>query len=109
MVISALMLVFLIMLQYAMDAHARRIAQAAAEDALQAAQAYDGNATAGREAGDHTLDDLGGLSGTAVAVTRTATTADVTVTGSAQEVIPFLPTRITVHLQGPVEHFVENP
>lgn len=109
MVISALMLVFLLMLQYAVDAHSRRIAQAAAEDALEAAQAYDGSATAGRDAGDHTLGELGSLSGTTVTVTRTAATADVTVTGSAQEVIPFLPTRISVHLQGPVEHFVENP
>lgn len=108
MVISALILVFLLMLQYAMNAHAQRVAQAAAEDALQSAQAYDGTATAGRQAGNRTLEDIGNLTHATVTVTRSTTTADVTITGQAQQIIPFLPTRITVHLQGPVEHFVDN-
>lgn len=109
LVISALMLVFLVMLQYAMNAHARRVAHAAAEDALQATQAYDGTAAAGRHAGKTMLDDLGNLSDGRVKVSRSATTAEVTVTGRAQAVIPFLPTRITVRIEGPVERFVGGP
>ena len=109
LVISALMLVFLLMLQYAMQAHAHRVAQAAAEEALAAASAYDGSAASGMDAGNHYLGDLGSLSGTQVTVTRTGDTAAVTVTGNGQQVLPFVPVHVSVHLEGPIERFVEAP
>lgn len=109
LVMSALMLVFLLMLQYAMQAHAHRVAQAAAEEALAAASAYDGSAASGEDAGNHYLSDLGSLSGTQVTVTRTGDTAAVTVTGDGQQVLPFVPVHVSVHLEGPIEHFVESP
>jgi Cu/Zn superoxide dismutase len=109
LVIGALMLVFLLMLQYAMQAHAHRVAQAAAEEALAAASAYDGSAASGEAAGNHYVGDLGSLSGTRVTVTRTGDTAAVTVTGDGQQVLPFVPVRVSVHLEGPIEHFVESP
>ena len=64
------MLVFLVMLQYAVKAHAHRVAEAAAEEALAAASAYDGTAASGKQAGNHMLSDLGSLSNTTVVVTR---------------------------------------
>jgi Cu/Zn superoxide dismutase len=103
------MLVFLLMLQYAMQAHAHRVAQAAAEEALAAASAYDGSAASGEAAGDHYLSDLGSLSGTHVTVTRTGDTATVTVTGDGQQVLPFAPVHVSVRLQGPIERFVGSP
>lgn len=109
LVISALMLVFLLMLQYAMQAHAHRIAQAAAEEALAAASAYDGSAASGEATGEHYLNDLGSLSATNVTVTRTESTATVTVTGDGQQVLPFVAVHVSVHLEGPIEHFVESP
>jgi Flp pilus assembly protein TadG len=109
LVISALMLVFLLMLQYAVQAHAHRVAQAAAEEALAAASAYDGSAASGEAAGNHYLSDLGSLSGTDVTVTRTGDTAAVTVTGDGQQVLPFVPVHVSVHLEGPIERFVESP
>jgi hypothetical protein len=109
LVISALMLVFLLMLQYAMQAYAHGIAQAAAEEALAAASAYDGSAVSGQAAGAHYLGDLGSLSNGNVTVTRTGDTAAVTVTGDAQQVLPFVPVHVSVHLEGPIEHFVESP
>ncbi len=109
LVMSALTLVFLLMLQYAMQAHAHRVAQAAAEEALAAASAYDGSAASGEDAGNHYLGDLGSLSGTHVTVTRTGDTAAVTVTGDGQQVLPFVPVHVSVHLEGPIEHFVESP
>ena len=109
LVMSALMLVFLLMLQYAMQAHAHRVAQAAAEEALAAASAYDGSAASGEDAGNHYLGDLGSLSGTHVTVSRTGDTAAVTVTGDGQQVLPFVPVHVSVHLEGPIEHFVESP
>jgi Flp pilus assembly protein TadG len=109
LVISALMLVFLVMLQYAVKAHAHRVAEAAAEEALAAASAYDGSAASGEQAGNHTLNDLGSLSNTTVVVTRSGTTASATVTGDVEQLIPFLPVHVTVRIEGPVEQFVESP
>jgi len=109
LVITALMLVFLLMLQYAVKAHAHRVAEAAAEEALAAASAYDGTAASGEHAGNHTLTDLGSLSNTTVSVTRTGTTASVTVTGDVEQLIPFVPVHVTVHLEGPIEQFVGAP
>jgi len=109
LVISALILVFLLMLQYAMKAHAHRVAQAAAEDALAAAAAYDGSAAAGRNAGNHYLAELGNLSNTHVTVTRRGDTASVTISGDAEQVFPLLPVHVSVHMEGPIEHFVESP
>lgn len=106
---SALMLVFLLMLQYAVKAHAHRVAQAAAEEALAAASAYDGSIGAGEDAGNHYLVDLGNLSNSNVTVTRTGTTTAVTITGDAQQIFPFLPVHLSIHLRGPTEQFVESP
>ncbi len=109
LVISALMLVFLMMLQYALQAHARRVAQAAAEEALAATSAYDGSVPAGEAAGNHYLMDLGSISNGKVTVTRIGDTATVTVTGDAQQLLPFVPVHVSIHLEGPIEHFVESP
>jgi Flp pilus assembly protein TadG len=109
LVISALMLVFLLMLQYATQAHVHRVAQAAAEEALAAASAYDGSVPAGEAAGNHYLNDLGSLSATNVTVTRSGTTATVTVTGDGQQVLPLVPVHVSIHLEGPIERFVEAP
>jgi len=109
LVISALMLVFLLMLQYAVKAHAHRVAQAAAEEALAAASAYDGTVASGQEAGNHYLTDLGTLSNTRVTVMRAGNTAVVTISGDAAQVFPLLPVQVTVHLQAPIEQFVESP
>jgi len=110
LVISALMLVFLLMLQYAVRAHAQRIATAAAEEALAAAAAYDGTTDDAEAVGEHYLDALGpGLSNTSVVVTRTPATATATVRGDVDQIFPFLPVRVSVQLQGPVEVFVATP
>jgi uncharacterized protein (UPF0333 family) len=109
LVISALMLVFLLMLQYAVKAHAHRVAEAAAEEGLAAASAYDGSVAAGEAAGRHYLANLGNLSNTRVAVSRVGNTAEVTISGDAEQVFPFLPVHVSVHLQGPIEQFVEAP
>lgn len=104
------MLVFLLMLQYAVQAHARRVAQAAAAQALAAAEAYNGSPAAGQAAGEDLLAHLGGsLEGAEIAVSRGTDTAAVDVTGDARQLIPFLPARISVHVEGPIEHYVATP
>jgi hypothetical protein len=110
LVISMIVVVFLIMLQYTVRAHAHRIATAAAEQGLAAASAYDGSAEAGRRTAQEYLDHLGpGLHGTAVSATRSATTAHVTITGEAEQLVPFLTVRVSAEVEGPIERFVEDP
>ena len=104
------MLVFLLMLQYAVKAHAHRVAEAAAEEALGRRLGVRRLALPPAEqAGNHTLSDLGSLSNTTVVVTRSGTTASATVTGDVEQLIPFLPVHVTVRIEGPVEQFVESP
>lgn len=105
--ITMLIIVFLVMLQYAVKAHAQQIATAAAEEALAATSSYDGTTADGESAANDYLTNLGpGLANSTVNVTRTASTATVTVTGDVDQLIPFLPVTVSVHVEGPIERFV---
>jgi len=110
LVMSMLIVVFLLMVQYALKVHAERVAQAAADQALAAATAYDGSPTAGQAAGRAYLDSSGHtLLNPRISVTRTTTIASATVTGDVTAFIPLLPVSVSVHVQGPVEKFVATP
>ena len=109
LVLSMLVVVFLVMLQYAVRAHAHRIVTAAAEEGLAAAAAYDGSAEDGRRTAQAYVDDLGpGVDNAVVTATRSATTARVAVRGQVQELVPFLTVRVSAEVEGPVERFVEE-
>ena len=110
LVMSMLIVVFLLMVQYALKVHAERVAQAAADQALAAATAYDGSPTAGQAAGRSYLTGSGHtLLNPRISVTRTTTIASATVTGDVTAFIPLLPVSVSVHVQGPVEKFVATP
>lgn len=110
LVISMLIVVFLLMLQYAVKAHAQQIAAAAADEGLAVASSYDGTATDGERTADNYLTHIGpGLASSNVAATRNATSATVTITGKVDQLIPFLAVTVSVHVEGPVEHFVSPP
>jgi Flp pilus assembly protein TadG len=110
LVMSMLMVVFLVMLQYALQTHAEQTAHAAADQALAAATAYNGSTTDGQAAGTSYLADSGNtLQHPSISVTRNANVATVTVTGDVTPFIPFLPVSVTVHVEGPVEKFVATP
>ncbi len=110
LVLSMLVVVFLVMLQYAVRAHAHRIATAAAEEGLAAASAYDGSAEDARRTAQKYVDDLGpGLHSAVVTASRSATTARVAVSGEVEQLVPFLTVRVSAEVQGPVERFVDAP
>ena len=110
LVLSMLVVVFLLMLQYAVRAHAHRIATAAAEEGLAAAASYDGSAEAGRQAAARYVDRVGpDLKGTVVTASRSTTTATVGVSGEVEQLVPFLTVRVSAQVEGPVERFVEEP
>ena len=109
LIISMLVVVFLVMLQYAVRAHAHRIVTAAAEEGLAAAAAYDGSAEEGRRTVQRYVQDLGpGVENAVVTASRSADTARVTVTGEVEEFVPFLTVEVSAEVEGPVERFVEE-
>lgn len=110
LVIGTLILVFLVMLQFAVRVHAQHIASAAAREGLSSAAAYDGSAHDGEATTRRYLERLNpGLEHATVQVTRYDSVAVVTVTGTAAEFLPLLDVDIEVRVQRPVEHFVEEP
>ncbi len=109
LIISMLIVVFLVMLQYAVRAHAHRIVTAAAEEGLAATAAYDGSAEEGRRTAQRFIDDLGqGVENAVVTASRSAATARVTVKGEVEEFVPFLTVEVSAEVEGPVERFVEE-
>ena len=105
--IAAPLAVFLLLLvvQYAMWAHATHIAQAAANTGVQAARVHQGSQQAGRTDTQAVLDQIAGnvLTGTSVTVDITATDATVTVTGHAMAVIPGLAVPVHASVTAPRE------
>ena len=110
--VPLLMLLILLIVQFAVWAHASSIAQATAEEALAAARVQGGSAASGQQRAQQVLSQIGSavLISPRVSVTRTATTVTVTITGTAEEVLPVpglaLPVSITV--SGPAERFVPD-
>jgi len=108
--VPLLMLLILLIVQFAIWAHASSVAQATAEEALAAARVQGGTAAAGQQRAAQVLAQIGSsvLIAPHVSVTRTAATATVTITGTAEEVLPVpgLPLPVHVTVTGPVERFV---
>jgi Flp pilus assembly protein TadG len=107
-----LMLLILMIVQFAVWEHASAIAQDAAAEALAAARVQGGTAAAGQQLAAHVLSQVGGgaLTGAKVTVTRTATTVTVQISAAAGEVLPLpgLSFTVTAIAAGPVERFVSG-
>lgn len=103
-----LLLALLTIIQFALWSHATHVAQAAASQALAAARVQDGTSEAGRAAGQRLLDDLarGPLRNPQVDVTRTATSASVSVQGEAAAVLPGVHLHVHAESSGEVERFL---
>ena len=105
-----LMLLILLVVQFAIWEHAESVARATAEEALAAARVQGGTAAAGQQTAAQDIAQVGSavLVGPQVSVTRTATTVTVQVTGTAEHVLPLpgLTWPVTVTVTGPVERFV---
>jgi len=108
--VPLLMLLILLVVQFALWAHASAVAQATAEEALAAARVQGGSAAAGQQRAHQVLAQIGGavLAGPRITVTRSPVTATVQITGTAERVLPVpgLAVPVTVTVTGPVERFV---
>jgi hypothetical protein len=105
-----LLLMLLVIVQFALWSHATHIAQAAASQGLAAARAQAGTAAAGSASAQQMLDQLarGPLTGTSISADRTVTSASIRISGTATSVIPFLSLPVHAEAVGPVERFVPN-
>lgn len=104
-----MLLLIVLALQFGLYLHAAQIAEAAAQEAVEAAQVQTAGPGDGRVAARSLLDGLPALRGPAVTVQRTAVLATARVTGHAQQLVPGLDLRVVANAQGPVERFVPEP
>jgi Flp pilus assembly protein TadG len=108
--VPLLMLLILLIVQFAIWEHAEDIAHATAEEALAAARIQGGTAADGQQRAAQVISQVGSsvLTGPQVSVTMTAADVTVQVTGTAERVVPFpgLSFPVTATVTGPVERFV---
>lgn len=105
----AVLLMILLALHFGMYLHAAQIAEAGAQEAVEAAQGERAHAADGEAAAHALLGQLGALRTPGVAVERTTTVVTATVAGRAHQVVPGLPVDVTASAEGPVERFVPEP
>jgi Flp pilus assembly protein TadG len=104
--LPALFALMFLGMQAALFYHARTTAIAAAQEGARAAGAEHGRTSDGAAAADAFINEAGGdgvLQNASTTVSRTATTATVTVTGFSLSVIPGWHVRITQTATVPVE------
>jgi hypothetical protein len=108
--VPLLMLLILLVIQFAIWEHAEGIAHATAEEALAAARVQGSTAAAGQQRAAQVLSQVGSsvLIGPQVSVTRTAADVTVRITGTAEQVLPVpgLTFAVSATVAGPVERFV---
>lgn len=105
LVVPALLLIALLVVQFALVWHARHIAQYAAQRALAAARVEHGTTADGRAQARRSLAALGSrvLTGPSVTVERTVTQTTVRVNGQVIRVIPGLTLHASGTASGPTE------
>jgi Flp pilus assembly protein TadG len=101
------MLLILLLIQGALWFLARSVATDAAQDGARAASVIGGTEASGQQAATADLHQLAGpmLSATTVSATRSASNAQVTVTGRAESILPGFSLPISTSASDPVEVF----
>lgn len=109
LVVPALLMMALLVVQFALAWHAGHIAQYTAERALAAARVEDGGPAAGQAQARRSLAQLGSrvLADPSVSVQRSSTQATVRVNGTVMEVVPGLRLRASGTASGAVERVTE--
>ena len=99
----------LVPFQVALWWHANQIADAAAREAVDAAQVATATDEDGMRAAEWFLDAAGNIVDAEVTVTRTAETVSVDVTGRAPLLVPGFDWQVAAHATGPIERFIPEP
>lgn len=105
-----LLLMVMLIVQFALWSHASHVAQAAAAQGLAAARTVAGTGADGTREASALLSQLAGgpLADPLVDTTRDATSVTVTVSGTVTPVVPFLVLPVRAVAVGPVERFTPD-
>lgn len=99
----------LVPFQVALWWHAHQIADAAAREAVDAAQVATATDDDGVRAAEWFLDAAGNITDAEVTITRTTDSVSVDVTGRAPRLLPGFDWQVAAHASGPIERFVPEP
>jgi Flp pilus assembly protein TadG len=105
----AVLLWLMLIVQYGLWWHAKQVANAAAIDAVDAAQIPSGSEATGTSAAQKYLRQAGNLRDVTVTVERSPALVTVEVTGRAPQLVPGFTWSVTARSQGPVERFIPEP
>ena len=95
--------------QYGLWWHAKQVANAAAAEAVDAAQVSTGSARDGEDAAASYLAQSGNLDNITVTVSREPTVVTVEVRGDAPQLVPGFAWSVTARSAAPVERFIPEP
>lgn len=105
----AVLLWLMLIVQYGLWWHAKQVANAAAAEAVDAAQVSDGSAAEGEAAASRYLAQSGNLDNITVTVDRQPTVVVAEVRGDAPQLVPGFSWSVTARSQAPVERFIPEP
>jgi Flp pilus assembly protein TadG len=107
-VTPALIFVVMLIVQFALFAHAKSLVEASAEEGAAVARRSDGTEAGAQAESMSYLERQGRkmLTSRSVSASRTADTATVTVSGSVLSVVPGFHLRVKETASGPVERYV---
>ena len=96
----------MLIVQYGLWWHAKQVANAAAAEAVDAAQISSGTARQGEDAATSYLTQSGNLANVTITVTREPTTATAEIHGDAPRLVPGFAWSVTARSSAPVERFI---
>ena len=99
----------MLIVQYGLWWHAKQVANAAAAEAVDAAQVSTGSARDGEDAAASYLAQSGNLDNITVTVSREPTVVTVEVRGDAPQLVPGFAWSVTARSAAPVERFIPEP
>ena len=99
----------MLIVQYGLWWHAKQVANAAAAEAVDAAQVSTGSARDGEDAAASYLAQSGNLDNITVTVSREPTVVTVEVRGDAPQLVPGFAWPVTARSTAPVERFIPEP
>lgn len=99
----------MLIVQYGLWWHAKQVANAAAAEAVDAAQVSTGSARDGEDAAASYLAQSGNLDNITVTVSLEPTVVTVEVRGEAPQLVPGFAWSVTARSTAPVERFIPEP
>ncbi len=96
----------MLIVQYGLWWHAKQVANAAAAEAVDAAQVSAGTARDGEDAAASYLAQSGNLDDITITVSREPTSVTVEVHGDAPRLVPGIEWSVTARSSAPVERFI---